>query len=943
MDFSGAFGFNAGMSLRCVLLLLPTVLFISGCAGFGTTGAGGGSIRPGQLTCEYLNNPLGIDSETPRLGWVLSSVRGSGAALRQTGYQILVASSSTMLAKDQGDLWDSGAQKSDAQQQVVYAGKALESGVECWWKVRVQDGDSRWSGWSSPARWSMGLLRPEEWSGKWIGTGQQFVRKGSQDHDLPDPWLRREVVLAAKPLRATIYVASVGYHEVYINGRKIGDSVLAPCVTDHTKRARYVAYEIADALRSGTNVIGLWLGTSWSIFPPFKTADKPQGPIVIAQARLDLANGDRLEFGTDETWKWHASPNTTIGVWDFMHFGGELYDARNEEPAWCEPGFDARAWQGVVTCAPALTLSAQMVEPNRIVREFPAQGIQEVRPGVYRVDFGVNFAGWVEARVSGQPGDKIHFRWSERPEKEQTHELHSFYIIGATGKGTFRNRFNYGVGRWIQVEGLRAKPSLADFRGYLIRTDYQPATTFACSDELLNKIQRTTAYTYETLSLGGYVVDCAQRERMGYGGDAHATTAAAMDHFKIASLYSKWAQDWRDVQGKSAAWGVGKKAGELGAGKAIESGNLPYTAPTYWGGGGPGWSGYCVTLPWEMYQRYGDRRVLEEMFPTIEAWLSFVETKAREDLLRRYGGEWDFLGDWLWPGANGVNGDTRETLFYNNAYWVYNLRTAARIAAVLGKGEVAQRWTERARAVGNAIHREFFNAADFSYVNGFPAYLAIALLTEIPPVELRPRVAARLEREIVEVRRGHFWAGITGGSFLVRELIAGERPDLMYLMASREDYPGWGDMLKKGATTIWEDWEGNLSLCHSSYLHVGAWFVEGLAGIRPGAEGQGFKNFLLRPGIWAGTPLKFVTCRFDSPYGPIESNWRIENGVVHYQVDVPVNTSARLVIPVKSGAAVHSGGKSFDVWPGVQKVGAEKGVETYQLGPGRYELTTLVP
>ncbi len=945
MDFFQGLELNALMNWRCALLVSWAAVYLGGCARFDSAG-GSSSIVPEQLTCEYLTNPLGLDSLEPRLGWVLTANRPSAPGQRQTGYQILVAGSADALARGQADLWDSGQTESDAQQQIVYAGKPLTSGSQCWWKLRVRDAAGHWSGWSPAAHWSMGMLEPGDWQAQWVGTGQQFTRKGGApaDNNLADPWLRRDWVLSAKPTRATVYVASVGYHELYVNGRKIGDTVLTPCATDHTHRARYVAYEIADALRPGTNAIGLWLGTSWSIFPPYKTADKPQAPIVIAQALVELPGGERLRLGTDDSWKWHSSPNTTIGVWDFMHFGGELYDAGQELPNWCEPGLDLSAWQAVTIYKPKLTLSAQMVEPNRLVREIAAQDIREVRPGVYRVDFGVNFAGWLEARVSGSAGDKIHFRWSEREEKEQTHELHSYYIIGPAGKGTFRNHFNYGVGRWIQVEGLRTKPTLADFRGVLIRTDYQPATTFSCSDELLNRIQKTTAFTYENLSLGGYVVDCAQRERMGYGGDAHATTATAMDHFKTAALYRKWAQDWQDVQGKAAAWGVGKAEGELGSGKQIESGNLPYTAPTYWGGGGPGWSGYCVTLPWEMYQRFGDRRILEEMFPTIDAWLAFVESKVRDNLLRRYGGEWDFLGDWLWPGAQGVNGDTRETLFYNNAYWVYNLQTAARIAAALGRTEQAQRWSDRAKVVRAAIHQEFFNPADASYVNGFPAYLAIALLTDIPPVDVRARVAARLEKEIVEVRQGHFWAGITGGSFLVRQLIRDERPDLMWLMASKEDYPSWGNMLKKGATTIWEDWEGNLSLCHSSYLHIGAWFVEGLAGIRPGTDGQGYKNFLVHPGVWPGSPLKFVNCRFESPYGPIVSNWKVENGRVRYEWSIPPNTTARVLVPAKPGAQVESaGGKSLATVPGVKYIGPARGGEMYELSAGRYEVYAAAP
>jgi alpha-L-rhamnosidase len=326
------------------------------------------------------------------------------------------------------------------------------------------------------------------------------------------------------------------------------------------------------------------------------------------------------------------------------------------------------------------------------------------------------------------------------------------------------------------------------------------------------------------------------------------------------------------------------------------------------------------------------------MLPTVQAWLEFVETKSKNDLLRRYGGEWDFLGDWLWPGAKGVNGDTRESLFFNNCYWVYNLQTAAKIAAALGRKELASFWLARADKVRLAIQREFFNPSDNSYVDGSQAYLAIALLTDIPARQLREAVMKRFAEEIMIHRRGHFWGGITGGSFIVKELIEANRPDLMFTMATQEDYPGWGDMLKRGATTMWEDWEGNLSLCHSSYLHIGAWFIEGLAGLQPNAEGTGYKHFIIRPGLWPTSPLQWVKCRFDSPYGPIESNWRREGEAVHYEFLVPPNTDATVYLGDEQHREFTESGASLTHAQGVQQIGREGSHAVVRLQPGQYDI-----
>jgi len=931
------------MKAFCVNRPMPGIVCFMALLMLSGVGRGQGSVTVTDLRCEYLSDPLGIDVRQPRLSWKLEAVDPKARGQRQTACQILVAGSMALLNGDQGDLWDSGMVSSDRSVHVTYAGKPLGSGMECYWKVRAKDEGGVTSAWSKPGRWTMGLLEKSDWSAKWIGTDEVFKRGGGfppPDNKVPDPWLRKTIDLKAKPERATVYVASVGYHELYVNGKRIGDTVLAPAVTNHRKRARYVTYEIADQLRQGKNVIALWLGVSWSIFPPYKTDDKPQTPIVLAQADIRLNDGGAVRVVTDETWRTHPSPNTLLGVWDFMHFGGERYDANKEILNWSEAAFDDSGWKPAAVYSPNLMLSAEMVEPNRQIQEIRPVAVEEAKPGVYRVDLGVNVTGWFEANVHGQPGDTVEFKFSERPSADMTHRLHSQYIIGSSGKGTFRNRFNYFTGRWVTVQGLKYKPGVEDMRAWLVRTDYARAADFECSNALLNRIYETTLWTFEDLSLGAYVVDCPHRERMGYGGDAHATTECGLNNYGLGAFYTKWSQDWRDVQGGSAAWGTAEKAAVK---DTIETGNLPYTAPTYWGGGGPGWSGYCVTLPWEIYERYGDTRILEDNFPTIQRWLAFLETKAKDNILRRWGGEWDFLGDWLWPGAKGVNGDTRETLFYNNCYWIFNLQTAARISDVIGKKADAEKYRARADEVRKAVHREFFIPPENSYVNSFQAYLAIALLVNLPPEDIRPAVERRLEEEVLIRRKGHIHAGITGGAFLYKTLLALDRQDLLFTMANKDSYPGWGDMLRSGATTMYESWDMDNSLCHSSYLYIGTWFIEGLAGIKPDPQTPGFKRFVIKPGVVDDPSVKWVKARHDSIYGRITSNWSVDDGgLLTLNVAVPANTTATLYLPTASEKTITESNQPLAQAKGVKPIGTQPGSLTLELQPGSYEFKSTL-
>ncbi|MBI1387832.1 MAG: Bacterial alpha-L-rhamnosidase [bacterium] len=872
------------------------------------------AIQPADPRCEYQVNPLAVETPAPRFSWRLDATDPGGKGQAQTAYQILVASSLDKLKNGAGDLWNSGEVESSDCFLIEYGGSELASSQDCYWEVRVRDEKGAWSAWSAPQQWRMGLLQPGDWKGQWIGIDAIFARKPGwppPDNDIPDPWFRKAFTLKSAPKRALISLASIGYHELYVNGQKIGDAVLAPNVATHRVRARYMTYDITSQLHEGDNVIAVWMGLSWSIFSQYETESKPRTPMFIAQADITLGDGSKTSIVTDGTWKTHPSPNTLLGAWDFMHYGGELYDANKEIPNWNQADFDDSNWTPVTIRTPEVVLSPALCEPNRIEKEIVPVKIDKKDKG-WRVDMGVNFVGYLQIHLKGKPGDRVDIQISEREDQLMTHRLHSAYIIGPSGDGVFRNRFNYGSGRWVYIEGVSTEPALDDIRGYFIRTDYQRAGRFECDDDLLNKIYETTLWTYENLSLGGYVVDCPQRERMGYGGDAHATTNTGLLNYRTGAMYTKWLQDWRDTQ--------------------EEDGSLPHTAPTYWGGGGPGWGGICITLPWEMYRQYSDLGVLKANFPMMKRWLEFLETKQQGDILRRWGGDWDFLGDWLWPGAKGVNSYTRESLFFNNAYWVYNLETAAKAAEALGYQNYAMMWRLRAGDARKAINKEFYYSTDHSYANGFEMYLALALYAGLPTEQERPGVWNRLEDEILVHRQGHVWAGITGGAFLFKALTSEDRDDLIYTMVSKEDYPGWGYMIKQGATTIWEDWEARQSLLHSSYLYVGYWFIEGLGGIKAGDE-PGYQSFVVKPAVLANNPIKKVRAEYDSEYGTIKSHWRINDEQFVLDVTVPPNTSATVYVPTSSPSTVQGDGtKQID--------SKYDGFVAFQTGAGQYRFVS---
>lgn len=904
------------------------------------------SVLPIKLRLEYLNNPQGLDNPAPRFAWVLQATNSKAFGQSQTAYRILVSSSEKVLRHGVGDEWDSGWVESDDMQHIAYGGKALASDRTYHWKVQVKDENGVVSRWSEPARWTTGLFDPSQWSAKWIGSDELYNR-AAPDNNIQDPWFRKTVTLSHKPGRAVLFLSSVGYHELYVNGKRIGEDVLEPAVTDHTKRARYVAYDIASELRRGDNVIAIWLGTSWSIFPAYVLHDdRPLTPMVMAQVdifREQNPSADAKPLAsvrTDASWRTHPSPNRLLGKWDFGQMGGEIFDARRDIPNWNTRGFDDSAWKHATEYAPTLRLSAQQTEGNRLFDELRPVGIEARPDGSYRVDMGVNFAGWTEVNLRGKPGDTIRFQYSEREQDDMTFNLRSAYVLGDTGEGTFRNRFNYSSGRWITIHGLSEAPQLDDIRGWMVRTNYQSATRFESSDPLQNWIYDRVRWTFENLSLGGFVVDCPQRERLGYGGDAHSTSETGMFNYQLGAFYTKWMEDWRDVQGTEPMVGnmldTNYARKHVTSGRLLGNGILPHTAPTYAGGGGPAWGGIVVSLPWFMYQHYGDEQVLSENFQLVQGWLDFLHSHTQGDMLQRFGGQWDFLGDWLWPNATaeGMNNDSPETLCLNNAYYVFNLRTAAKAARVIGRVGQAIQWEQQAARTAQAIHERFYKAADHSYADGSMAVLAAVLLADVVPASLRDDVVARLEQEILEVRKGHIHAGITGGALLFKFLREEGRNDLIYSMVSKTAYPSWGYMRDNGATTLWEMWEKDLpghSLLHSSYLYPGAWYVDGVAGIKRDSANPGFRQFIVRPPAAGDTDLTWANASFDSPVGVIETAWSRESGKLHLELTVPPNSTA--IVEVLPEDALQMTGHDA-----ITDLGAQDGFLRYALQPGTYVL-----
>ncbi len=890
-----------------------------------------------NLRCEYQNNPLGIDVEKPQLSWVMEDggQKTEDRGRKQTAYQILVASTPELLAKDKGDLWDSGKVESDQSIHVEYAGKPLESQMRCFWKVRVWTSRTEVRGqrsevgrngdrgeWSGPAYWTMGMLKPEDppspgssgvtsWSAKWIR---------SQENDVTvAPWFRKTFELSAVPVRASVCVNIAGYAELYVNGQKVGTDVLTPAVSDHNLQVFYNTYDVTPLLKKGRNAIGLWLGRGWA----------GGVPLVRAELRADV-DGKPWFLGTDASWKARVSHYRWIGGREWNNFGGERVDANANVPDWNRETFDDSSWTNAVeTSAPKGEAVAQQAPLNRIGKEIPAVAVTDIGGGKLEIDFGTALTGWLRLKMPAQPKRamvRMTFADKKLPNGTYQHfnQVSEFIPTGKSGE-VFQHKFNYAGFRYVVVEGLPSPPAKEDAVAMLVESDLESAGAFECSNELFNRISRVNQWTQRSLNLGGYYVDCPHRERMGYG-DGQVATEGFMTSFNAYGYYRKWLCDWRL---------------RLGA-----DGGLPHMAPFGAGGGGPGWPGLLAATTWRHYLYYGDRRVLEENFDAIRRYVDHLEARCKDNILRKYGGQWDFIGDWV-PPNRGMDTDNwpgpQAAELFNNCYRIYQMDLLMRMAEALGKKDEVERCQSRLAVIRPAVHAAFYDKAAGHYVIDEQAYYVMPLMTGVVPEPERAAMLKKLEQNILVKNQGHLDTGMLGTYFMMEYLRGTGRSDLVFTMFNQTAHPGWGYMLEQGATTLWEQWNGHWSHIHSCFTSPDNWFYQGLGGIMPDPAVPGFKQIIIKPNMVGD--LTWVKAHHDSPYGRIVSNWKLEAGRLTMEVTVPPNTTATIFVPAKDAAGVtESGGKigearapALSNVEGVKFLCMENNTAVYAVGSGSYQ------
>jgi alpha-L-rhamnosidase len=894
--------------------------------------AGSSPPHPADLRCEYLKDPLGIDAPQPRLSWVLETGWRAARGQSQAAYQVLVATSRKKLGLGQGDLWDSGKVLSDGSIQIPYAGLPLRSGQECFWKVRAWDQESRVSSWSEPARWSMGLLDRSDWHAKWIGADDPLPGGGPEDRRLPERLLRREFVLPQKVRRATAYVSGLGLFEFSLNGRKIGDHVLEPGLTDYSKRVFYVTFDVTKDLKKGANAAGIMLGNGRFYAPRLQvpTATVSYGfPKLLFELKVEYVDGATEAIVSDSAW----TVTTNGPIRANNEYDGEKYDARMDLEGWNRPGFNDSKWQRAqVVAAPGGMLAAQMIEPIRVTQTLQPVAVTEIKPGVYIFDFGQNLAGWCRLRVHGPAGSEVTLRHAETLKPDgalyldniRSAKVTDTYILKGKGREVYEPRFTYHGFRYVEVTGYPGIPSLSCLQARVVHDDLERAGDFACSNPLLNQIYRNVLWGVR----GNYrsiPTDCPQRdERQGWLGDRSAESKGETYMFNTAPLYGKWLQDMADAQ--------------------KESGSVPDVCPAYWPiySDNVTWPSSSVIIPGTLRDQFADQTIVASHYASAKRWIDFMSGFLQDGILAR-----DSYGDWCVPPeeqklihSNDPKRRTDKALLAT-AYFYYDLCLMEQYAKQLGKPAEAQRFADQAARIKAEFNVKFLKPEANQYDNGSQTSAVLPLAFGLVPMEYRQGVFDHLVDKITKEGQGHVGTGLIGGQWLMRVLSDNGRSDLAYTIATQQTYPGWGYMIAKGATTIWELWNGDTAdPAMNSGNHdmlvgdLGIWLYEDLAGIKPDPEQPGFKHIIMRPEPVGD--LRYVEAFHRSPYGLIVSDWQRDGDRFWWQITVPVNTTATVYVPAKEPGSVTENRKPAVQSKGVKFLQMEKGRAVFLVGSGNY-------
>jgi alpha-L-rhamnosidase len=743
----------------------------------------------------------------------------------------------------------------------------------------------------------------------------------------PAMYLRSTFALDRPVVVARLYATALGAYEVFLNARRIGDVVLAPECQDFRKRVRYRVYDVTDLLIRGTNALGAHVGDGWygSALAPGDRYGFGSAPRrFLAQLELTFADGSRAVVGTGRGWRTIASPVTTAEI-----YHGETYDARLEQPGWSAAGFDDSSWdQAVETDAPSATLTPDAGPPIRVTETLTPKRVSQVRPGVFVFDFGQNFAGVCRLRVRGQAGTVVRLRFAEivtasgdvdRSNLRAARAADSYTLRGDPAGEAFQPHFTYHGFRYVEVTGFPGEATADSLDGLVMHSDLPITGRLRIDEPLIEQLWRNTVWSQRS-NFVGIPTDCPQRdERLGWTGDANAFWDAASFNMDVYAFTERFLADLRDAQSPSGAFPEYAPASTSIAKRPS-----------------PGWADGGVVLPWTAWRRFGSTSIIDRHWEAMERYLAYIAAGNPDSIWVKDRG-FEF-GDWLALDAVKPGDPTTPKDLIGTAWWARSTEMVIDMARATGRTAEAERYAQdHARIV--AAFQAAYVKPDGEVGNGSQTSYILALKFGLVQTALRAAAGARLAADI-ERRGGLLSTGFLGTPHSLDVLADIGRTDLAYSLLLRTEYPSWGHMIAKGATTIWERWNSDVGdVAMNSYNHYAFGAVCGflfrrIAGIDLLAPG--FKEIVVRPVL--DRRIKRGGADYRSVMGLIATEWTQDgDGGFHLNIQVPANAVARIHLPARPGMHISEGGDSLDGLGHILSVERGSDDVVVRVGSGRYQ------
>ncbi|MDD4009977.1 MAG: family 78 glycoside hydrolase catalytic domain [Fermentimonas sp.] len=895
-------------------------------------------IKIGDLRVEALENPIGIDSRKPRFSWRIYAEEERN--VMQYSYHIKVASTREKLDQGIADIWDSGVVVSEQSQWVQFKGEPLKRSSYYYWKVNVTTNNGE-SVWSSPAYWCMGLLSENDWKSRWIG----MERASEWDSEtqwsrLSARYLRKEFEIDKPVKHAVVHISGQGLYELFINGKRVGDQVLAPAPTDYRQTLLYNSYDVTPLIKENSNAMGVTLGngryyTMRQDYKPYKIPNFGYPKMRLA-FYIEYEDGSREVIGSDTTWKITADgPIRSNNEYD-----GEEYDARKELTGWNEVGYDDSSWKNAERVGlPYGTLRAQMMEGMKVVDTVKPISITKLEDDKYILDMGQNMVGWIRMKVKGNEGDTVQLRFAEILKDDGNLFLDNLrdarvtdkYILKGEGVEEWAPVFVYHGFRFVEVIGYPGEISKENFIGEVVNDEMDIIGNIETSNAVINQVMKNAFWGIRG-NYKGMPIDCPQRnERQPWLGDRTMGGLGESYIFEHVQLYSKWIDDIRESQ--------------------REDGTIPDVAPAFW-------NYYSDVVTWPaafffnadmLYTQFGNLKPIEKNYESMKKWVHHMKDEYITDdfLMPR-----DKYGDWCVPPESPelihAQDPSRITdgELIATAYYYRILQLMSKFANLIGFDKDASEYLQLAEKMNIGFNDAFFNSDSLYYGNNTTTANLLPYSFGMIPEEFIPAVEDNLVKGILHNNNysAHITTGVIGAQWILKGFSSIGRPDISFQLASNDTYPSWGYMAKRGATTIWELWNGdtaNPEMNSGNHVMLLGDFIpfgfENLAGIKSDQQQVAFKRIIMKPDFEIQN-LSYVNSSYKTPYGEVKSNWKKDLKQLEWNITIPANSTAVVHFPL-NGFNIREAGKLLKNGEGFLNI--RKGRDSYicEIGSGDYLFT----